>query len=46
MIEPSWNVMFTERSEPAILTSSPAVVEQLHLRTHALGRARRGASDR
>ena len=47
MIEPSWNVMLTGRSEPASLISLPLVVEQLHLRTHALGRRPcRGASDR
>ena len=47
MIEPSWNVMFTGRSEPASLISSPLVVEQLHLRAHALAVAPcRGASDR
>ena len=43
MIEPSWNVMLTGRSEPAMLDLLAVVVEQLDLRTHALRRRARAA---
>ena len=36
MIEPIWNVMLTDWSEPAILISLPALVGQLHLRAQPL----------
>ena len=37
MSAPTWKVMVTGWSVPGILTSSPALVDQLHLRAHALG---------
>ena len=43
MIEPSWNVMLTESSEPGELDLVAVVVEQLDLRPHALRRRARAA---
>jgi hypothetical protein len=43
MIEPIWKVMFTDTSEPAIFTSLPALVDELHLRAQTLSPATRTA---